>query len=99
MKRPGCVRSQCHVSVVALRSVVPHMPHQLRGALMMGRTSVVARLLAVALAVAPVTSAIADGRHGGGHHPGNLIWGLADAVVATAVAVISAPIAIVAAVA
>ena len=66
---------------------------------MMKKTFVVASLLAVALAIAPVTSAFARGRHDGGHHRGGLVWGLANAVVATAVAVITAPIAIAAAVA
>ena len=65
----------------------------------MKKTFVVASLLAVALAIAPVTSAFARGRHDGGNHRGGLVWGLANAVVATAVAVITLPIAIAAAVA
>ena len=61
---------------------------------MKNRTAVVASLVAFALAVAPA-SAFAGGRH----HGGGLIWGFANAVVATAAAVITAPIAILAAVA
>src|ERR1700682_4576296 len=65
----------------------------------MKKTFVVASLLAVAPPIAPVTSAFARGRHDGGHHRGGLVWGLANAVVATAVAVVTLPIAIAAAVA
>ena len=62
---------------------------------MQNRTVAVASLLAFALAVAPVTSAMAWGRHGGGgHYGGGLILGLAGAVVATAAAIITAPIVI-----
>ena len=66
---------------------------------MKNRTAVIASFLAFTLAVAPVTSAFAGGRHGGGHFGGGPIWGFAGAVVATAAAVITAPFAIAAAVA
>ncbi|TMG90016.1 MAG: hypothetical protein E6H73_16060, partial [Betaproteobacteria bacterium] len=66
--------------------------------MMKNRIAVVVSLLAFALAVAPA-SAFAGGRHHGGHHGGGLIWGFANAVVATAAAVITAPVAILAAVA
>ena len=62
--------------------------------MMKNRSVVVASLLACALAVAPVTSAFAGGRHGGGHFGGGPILGLAGAVVATAAAIITAPFAI-----
>src|ERR1700730_943010 len=63
------------------------------------RIFAVASLLTVGLAIAPVTSAFARDWHHGGHHGGGPIWGLANAVVATAAAIITAPVAIVAAVA
>jgi hypothetical protein len=78
---------------------VPIPPRFFGVPMMKNRTVVVASLLAFALAVAPVTSAFAGGRHNGGYHGGGPIWGFANAVVATAVAVITAPIAILAAVA
>ena len=61
----------------------------------MKKPVVVTSLVAIALAIAPFTSATAWGRHYGG----GPVWGLANAVVATAVAVVTVPIAILAAVA
>ena len=59
-----------------------------------------ASLLALALASVPVTSAVAGGRHHGGYYYGvGPIWGLGHAIVATAAAIITAPIAVLAAVA
>ena len=77
---------------------------------MKNRTVLVTSLLAFVLAIAPVMSAAAGGRHGGGHYGGGYygggghygggpFWGFAGAIVATAAAVITAPIAIAAAVA
>jgi hypothetical protein len=65
-------------------------------------TVAVATLFVCALAAAPVSSAFADGWHHGGHsghYGGGPIWGFANALAATAAAVITAPIAILAAVA
>ena len=67
--------------------------------MMKNRTALIACLVASALAVAPVTPAFAWGRHHGGYHGGGPIWGFANAVVVTAAAVITAPIALLAAVA
>src|SRR5271169_4032886 len=70
--------------------------------MMKNRTLVVAGVLALALAVLPVPSALAGGPHGGyyrgGYYGGGPLWGLAGAVVATAAAIITAPIAILAAI-
>ena len=57
---------------------------------------VVAALVAVALAIAPITSVYAGGRHNGGYYGGPL-WGLGQVLVATAAAIITAPIAVLAA--
>jgi hypothetical protein len=65
--------------------------------MMKNRTIAVAGLLAISLAVAPITPAFAWGRHGGGHYGGGPILGLIGAVVATTAYLITAPFAIVAA--
>lgn len=73
--------------------------------MMKNRTVVLASLLGFTLAVAPATSALAWGWHNGanhggrGYYGGGPISGLANAMVATAAAIITAPIAILAAVA
>lgn len=67
--------------------------------MMKSRTVVVTALLAFALALAPVSSAFAWGRHGGGHYGGGRIWGFPGLVIAAAAAIITAPFAIAAAVA
>ncbi len=72
---------------------------------MKNRTVVLANLLALVLTIAPATSALARGWHDGashggrGYYGGGPIPGLVNAVVATAAAIITAPIAILAAVA
>ena len=63
------------------------------------RTVALASILACALALAPVSSAFAAGRHHGGHFGGGPIFGFAGAIVATAAAIVTAPIAILSAVA
>jgi len=67
--------------------------------MMKSRTVAVACLLAITLAVAPVTPAFAWGRHGGGHYGGGPIVGFVGAVVGITAAIITAPIAILASVA
>ncbi len=73
--------------------------------MMKTRTTAVASLLACVLAAGAATPAVAWERHGGGHYGrggyygGGPIWGLANLVVGTVAAVVTAPIAIVAAIA
>ncbi|MDE2210158.1 MAG: hypothetical protein KGJ99_10565 [Betaproteobacteria bacterium] len=73
--------------------------------MMKTRTTAVASLLACVLAAAAATPAVAWERHGeghygrGGYYGGGPVWGLANLVVGTVAAVVTAPIAIVAAIA
>jgi hypothetical protein len=66
---------------------------------MNNRNVLVSSLLALSLAVAPATSALADGHRHGGYRGGEPIWHLTSAIVGTAVAAITLPIVIAATIA